>query len=303
MVAYIRVASISMYGPAPGGDVVRKNVAKALEHVRLALHDEPDLILLTEAFPTRSLPSREGIKYAQKLDGPIIKEFARVAEEHGVHIVCPLYTREGGRVFNSAVIIDDSGEVIGVYHKMFPTIGEIDAGITPGTKPGIFDTKLGRLGIAICFDINFDEVFAEFRRKEVKLVLFPSAFPGGKLLEARALLGKHYVVSALWEGEARIVDPLARVLARSSSYNPIIVADLNLDFKVLHLDYNYLKFPDLKRKYGRRVRIDVERPEAFALLASECEVSVDEIMRGFELEERDEYFNRSRRRAEEARYA
>ncbi|RLF06558.1 MAG: hypothetical protein DRK00_01160 [Thermoprotei archaeon] len=303
MVAYIRVASISMYSPVPGSDVVNRNVAKCLELVKLALYDEPDLILLTEAFPTRGLSSREGIKYAQELNGPIIERFARIAEEHGVHIVCPLYTREEGRVYNSAVLIDERGEVVGVYHKMYPTVSEIDAGIVPGTRPGIFDTKLGKLGVAICFDINFDEIFTEFRERDVKLVLFPSAFPGGRLLEARALLGKHYIVSALWEGEARIVDPLGRVLARSSSYNPIIVADLNMDFKVLHLDFNYLKFPDLKRKYGKRMRIDVERPEAFALLASECEVSVEEVMREFELEERDEYFNRSRKRAEEARHA
>lgn len=303
MVSRIRVASISTYGPVPSRDVVNRNVAKNLELVKLALYDEPDIVLLTEAFPTRGLPSREGVKYAQELDGPIIREFSKVAEEHGVHIVCPLYTREMGRVYNSAVLIDDGGEVIGVYRKMFPTVGEIEAGIAPGSKPGVFETRLGRLGVAICFDLNFDEIFAEFRRRGVKLVLFPSAFPGGGLLEARALLGKHYIVSALWEGEARIVDPLGRVLARSSSYNPIIVADINTDFKVLHLDFNYLKFPELKRKYGRGVRIEVERPEAFALLASECDVSVEEIMREFGLEERDEYFNRSRRRAEEARHA
>ena len=294
-----------MYGSPKGSssEVVRENLSKTLKLLELASYDEPDLVVLTEGFSTRGLPLRVAVKVAQELEGEVVTTIARAAAEYGTYIVCPLYLREGGRVFNSAVLLDDGGRVAGVYHKMFPTIREIEAGITPGSEPGVFDTRFGKLGVVICFDVNFDEPFREFESRGVKLVAFPSAFPGGMLLPLRAIHGKFYLVSAVWEGESVIVDPLGRVLARSSTYNPVITAEINLDFMVLHLDYNYLKFPQLKKRFGKNVRVCVSRPEALVLISSEADLSMSEIAAKLGLEERDEYFDRSRRIIEEARSA
>ena len=104
------------------------------------------------------------------------------------------------------------------------------------------------------------------------------------------------MVSSIRGEGSVIVDPLGRVLAKSSSYNPAIFKTLNLDYEVLHLDYNHEKLVEVKRKYGSKVEVDVSRPEAVFIFASNVEgKSVGEIAAEFNIETRSRYFNRSNR--------
>ena len=107
----------------------------------------------------------------EPLDGPTVGGMSRKAKEHGIYVVCPLGTEEGGARYNSSVLIGRDGELAGVYHKNFPTHGELDIGVIPGTEAPAFETDFGRVGLSICFDINYWEVGARLCANKAELVI------------------------------------------------------------------------------------------------------------------------------------
>jgi len=98
-----------------------------------------------------------------------------------------------------------------------------------------------------------------------------------------------------------IVDPLGRALATSSSFSPVICKAINLDYEILHIDYNQEKWDSIKKKYGSKVELDVLRPEAVFMMASNLkDVTVKDIIHEFNLETRVEYFKRASKIREKA---
>lgn len=291
----VRVSSVSFYERFTGTfeEIFRKNIQHVLSLTEYAMLDRPDLVVLTETFPYVGLPIKERMKFAETSDGKTIRMFCKLASKYKTYIMVPILEIEGNCIYNSAVLIDRKGKVQGSYHKVHPTISESEAGICAGDIPVLFETDFGKLGVAICFDINFDDLFQAYRGK-AKIVAFPSAFDGGFLIQSRAYWGRHFMVSAVRSGYGKIVDPLGRVISKSSTYNPVITKDINLDYEVLHIDYTYQKWKAIKRKYNGSIEIDVVRPEAVYMLVSNSnKVTVPDIMKEFGLENRDEYFRRS----------
>ncbi len=293
----VRVASISFSGVNKdfgARETVRKNIEAMVKLLEEAYYEEADIVCFPEAAPVIGLPIDVAVTLAQPVPGPIFDIFSSKADEYNLSIVLPMLEIKDGRVYNSAVLIDRRGDYLGSYHKVHPTISEIEAGITPSLKPKVLKSEFGPLGFAICFDLNFRDVVEAIAAAEAKLIFFPSAYPGGLQLSIWAFDYGAYIVSSLRGEGSVIVDPLGRVLARSSSYNPIICKTLNLDYEILHLDYNYEKLSEVKRKYGSKVEIDVSRPEAVFILASNLkEKSVREIISEFNLETRTLYFARA----------
>lgn len=293
----VRVSSVSFYERFTGSteEIFNKNVRYVLSLAEYAMLDNPDIVILTETFPYVGIPIDKRVEFAETTNGKTIKMFSELASKYGAYILVPILEKDGGCIYNSAVLIDRKGKVQGSYHKLHPTIGESQSGICSGEKPVIFETDFGKIGVAICFDINFDDLFNYYRGK-VKIVAFPSAFDGGFLIQSRAYWGRHFMVSAIRSGYGKIVDPLGRILSKSSTFNPVITKDINLDYEVFHIDYTYQKWKSIKEKYNGTVEIDVIRPEAVYMLVSNNEnVSVHDIMKEFEIEDRDSYFRRSDR--------
>ena len=299
MVKNVRVSSISFLGTgrAPRAkETVRRNLKAMADLLEKAYYDESDIVCFPEVSPTLGLSIEESIALAESVPGPIFDFFSSKACEYNMNIILPMLELADGHVYNSAILIGRDGRYLGSYHKVHPTIGEIEAGITPGFKAKVLESEFGPLGFAICFDLNFRDVVEVIANSNTKLVFFPSAYPGGLQLSIWAFDYGVYIVSSLSSEGSVIVDPLGRILARSSSYNLVICKTLNLDYEVLHLYYNYEKLVEVKRKYGSKVEIDVSRPEAVFIFASNMEEkSVEEIIAEFNLETRSEYFNRSNR--------
>ncbi|HDJ89155.1 MAG TPA: hypothetical protein ENG40_00470 [Thermoprotei archaeon] len=122
-------------------------------------------------------------------------------------------------------------------------------------------------------------------------------YPGGKQIISWALDYGVYIISSIGgEGNGVIVDPLGRIWLESSRYSPIICKTINLDYEILHLDYNFSKLEKIKKKYGDSVEIEVSRPEAIFMMTSYLEdKSIEDIIREFDLETREKYFERANR--------
>jgi len=78
------------------------------------------------------------------------------AKKHRCYVICPIKVRDGERTFNSAVLIDRSGAIVGRYDKIRPTEGELKRSVCPGAvDPPVFQTDFGAIGSQICFDVNW----------------------------------------------------------------------------------------------------------------------------------------------------
>jgi len=293
----VRVASISFSGTGKASTVqetVDRNLKEMVKLLEKAVTNEPDIVCYPECSPMLGLSNKEFAEAAEEIPGKIFRTMASLAREYGIYLVCPMTEKRNERVYNSAVLIGRDGAYIGSYHKVHPTIGEIESGITPGTEPKTFELDFGKIGFAICFDLNFEDAIKGLAKKEVELVFFPSMYPGGLQLKIWAFNYGVYLVSAFTGEGSMIVDPLGRVLATSSSYSPVICKTINLDYGIFHIDYNHEKWDSIWKKYGSKVELDILRPEATFMMTSNLEgVTVGDMAHEFQLETRKKYFKRA----------
>lgn len=222
---------------------VADNHAEILRRLELAWGHKPDLVCLPETFNTAGV-SGAADALAESVPGPTLDLFAAQARRHRCYIVCPLLTRRDGRIWNSAVLLDRTGAIAGIYDKVhLPTstsdFTEFDGGCTPGTATPVFDLDFGRIGIQICFDAIFADGWAELARQGARLVVWSSAYNGGFPLQAYTCLHRYYVVSSVRPEKSQVIDPCGTVLAATDCLNSVIVRDINLDYAVCHYDFNY----------------------------------------------------------------
>ena len=145
-------------------------------------------------------------------------------------------------MYNAAVLVGRAGEVVGVYRKIFPTYGSYEeAGITPApdAEPPVFVTDFGRVGVLLCFDINFPEVWAHLDREHVAadVVLFPSAMRGTRLLSAYSTIHNYHIVENGEAGRFFDIDgsELAPQQVQQYADGVVRVAVLDLDRRLVHM--------------------------------------------------------------------
>jgi predicted amidohydrolase len=298
MARYARITTISMGGGS--GSTVEERIQSAVRRAELmidrAAADHPDLIVLPETFTGLGCGSEMWFQTAEPLTGTAVTRLASKAREHGCYLICPIVRRDGERTHNSAILLDRCGEVVGIYNKIHPTISEIEVGITPGTEATVFETDFGRVGCAICYDLNFRDVIEGLSENGAELVCFPSMYRGG--LQARIWafdFGVFFASATPGEGSV-IIDPLGTEVEKSDAYEPIISRRLNLDYAKLHIDTNHLQWDKMKAKYGESIELDILSPEAqFILYSHHPELTAQDFVREFSLEVCNDYFARSNR--------
>lgn len=283
------------------GDVVAANATQVAEMIDRAAQDGSDLIVMPEIIAQRGLSFEDAIAQAQPVPGPFTDTVGEACRRNNCYAVTSLVQEKEGRIYNSAVLMGRQGEVVGVYHKYRPTIGEIELGITPGTELPVFETDFGRVGMAICFDMNFLEVGQGLYDNQVQCVCWPSMYQAGLQLNTWALFFETYVVSS-WGGQINeIVDMTGETIARTGYQYWLVSAEVNFDRVVLHQDDNRNKWDGIRAKYRDGVEIRIAHPEGIFTLASNMDdVSALDIVAEFELETRRDYFARAKRIREEA---
>ncbi|MBA15501.1 MAG: nitrilase [Sphingomonas sp.] len=161
---------------------------------------------------------RAAAHLAQEADDRVLAAMRNAAARHGIwaHIGSLALLREDGKLANRGFVIDGSGEIRARYDKMhlfdvdLPT-GESwreSAVYTGGDRPVLVDTPLGRLGLAICYDLRFPDLFRALSNAGATLFALPAAFtrPTGAahwhvLLRARAIEAAAFVIAAAQTGE------------------------------------------------------------------------------------------------------
>jgi predicted amidohydrolase len=217
-------------------------------------------------------------------------------------VAASLKTERGGKCYNSIAFLDPKGEVLGVYDKTNLTDGERQGGLTPGSGAVVVESAIGRLGGLICFDLNYDNVLAGYRRLKPDILAFASMYHGGLMQQVFAYQCRSFFASALQFNGCGILDPFGREVKVTDCYTSIARATVDLDRVMVHLDFNRDKFPDIERKYGREVTVDIPPNLGPALITSRSDKrSADDLVREFGLETLDAYLERSTRANDEKR--
>jgi predicted amidohydrolase len=301
---HVTVATIGnrppAYDPAQG---MQKIVVQVTEfwrkELRQVLPDKPDLILLPEACDrSEGLTDEQQSEYYRARKDQVLDFFASVAKENHCYIVFGTKRQQQDGIWrNSSIVLDRGGKVAGIYNKNFPTIGEIEDGIVPGDEVPLFNCDFGKVACAICFDLNFEELLQKFARAKPDIILFSSMYHGGLMQGYWAYRCRSFFVGAVGfrEAPSEIRGPLGNVVASTSNYFDFTLARINLDNRMVHLDYNWGKLKDLKEKYGKDVTITDPGRLGVVLITSEHErVTAGDMVKEFQMELLDDYFNRSR---------
>lgn len=305
MTSYARIATICLAGRHHPS--VAANREATLRHLDLALRHRPDLVCLPETFTTAGVAFASLAEVAEPVAGPTIAAVAGRAREHRCYVICPILTARDGAYFNSAVVIDRAGAVLGIYDKQQPVTSTSDYtllehGVRPGRAAPVFDMDFGRVGIQICFDINFPEQWAALARQGVRAIVWPSAYNGGRPLAMYAALHHTYVVSAVQTQTARIIDPLGTTLAATDPQVNVIWRDINLDYAVCHYDFNYSVPDRILAAYPGRVAISPRWDDGLFLVEPiDAAVTTAQLQKEFGFETAGTYFDRHRAAAEPAR--
>jgi len=157
------------------------NVEKACGYIDEAMQGKPDIILLPEFFNTEYFLCNKDPKYfdyAEPDNGPTITRVSEKAKKHNVHIVATIYEYVGpGVYFDTAMVINPSGQIIGKYRKVHPAAVRSLEKIyfKGGTRFPVFDILGWKVGITICYDNLFPETVRSVSVNGAELVLAPFA--------------------------------------------------------------------------------------------------------------------------------
>jgi len=282
----VRIASVG-FVPTTDIEVICRAVDSATAGMNL------DLVVMPETM--------RGMDCPETLSGPTVTALSEQARSHGVYIVCPIDRLEGRRRWNSTVLLDRSGEVACIYDKVHPFFDEAE--LRPPREAGaqavVFDADFGRIGFATCFDVNFPELWQELAKLGAELVVFPSAYSGGRSLQAHAINHNYYVVSATQVGDCTAYDITgARILYEKSKGVHVSRLTLDLDRCIFHVDFNEKPRERLLAKHRGRLAHDVYEEEGwFVLRATGPGVSARALANEFGLEELPHYKARIRQEA------
>jgi hypothetical protein len=263
------------------------------QELKQVTRSKPDLIVLPEFCDLSSL----GEAYLNVRRNQVLEYFSSIAKAHRCYLAFGMQREdEKGYWRNSCVLIGRDGRIAGIYDKNFPTIGEMETGIKPGNEAPIIECDFGRVAIAICFDLNFDELRTRYAKENPDLIIFSSMFHGGVVQKLWAYTCQSYFVSSVYRGyPSEIRDPLGEVIESTTHNYDYAVTSINLDFKRVHLAYNLLNLTALKGKYGKSVRISDPGEYASVLVTSEnSDVSAEQMIEEFNIEPFDDYLDRSR---------
>ncbi len=244
-----KVAAVQM----ASGPNVASNLSEAARLIEIAVHQGARLVVLPEYFPIMGMQETDKVAVREQPGSGVIQNFlSETARKHKIWLVggsIPLVATVSDKVLNSCLVYNELGEQVAHYDKIH--LFNLDLGnehyhegrtIEPGQQVVVVDSPFGRIGLAICYDLRFPELFRAM--KGVDIIVLPSAFTEttGKvhwevLVRARAIENLAYVVAAAQggyhvngretHGNSMIVDPWGRVLDRLPRGSGIVIAEVN----------------------------------------------------------------------------
>ena len=265
-----KVAAIQM----ASGPNVKANLAEAEKLVKIAVQQEAELVVLPENFAIMGTTENDKVKIAEDFGGGLLQDYLKdLAVKYNIWLVggtIPLSSGEAGKVSAACLLFNPQGEVVARYDKIHLFDVTIEASnesytesetIAAGNEVVVVDTPFGRLGLAVCYDLRFPELFRAMVEQKMEICVLPSAFTSltGKvhwesLLRSRAIENLSFIIAAdqggyhvggrETHGDSMIVDPWGRVLNRLPHGTGVVVANIDM----VKLEHTRKMFPALEHQ-------------------------------------------------------
>lgn len=227
------------------GNQPEQNIEQLQSLVSLLPKHRPQLVVVPEAFASFGAGEASQQERAEEAGSGLIQDaVAEIAKAHNIWIVAgTIPIQAGDRYYGSSILFDPQGRQVAHYNKIHLFDATVEDGTgsyqeSKYTKPGsdlvVVDTPFGRIGMAVCYDLRFPEMFRALRERGAEIIVLPSAFTKvtGKahwqpLLQARAIENQCYIVAPnqggchpdgreTW-GHSMIIDPWGKVCTEISS--------------------------------------------------------------------------------------
>ncbi len=248
-----KVAAVQM----ASGPNVAGNLSEARRLIEKAADQGARLVVLPEYFPIMGMNDTDKVAVREQPGSGVIQSFlSEMARKHKIWLVggsIPLIASTPNKVLNTCLVFDENGDQVARYDKIH--LFNLVLGneqyheartIESGNQVVVVDSPFGRIGLAICYDLRFPELFRAM--KDVDIIVLPAAFTEttGKmhwevLVRARAIENLAYVVAAAQggyhvsgretHGHSMIVDPWGRVLDQLARGSGVVVAEVNPSYQ------------------------------------------------------------------------
>jgi len=245
----MKIAAVQMVSTP----VVEENLSAARRLIGEAAQKGAGMVLLPEYWPVMGMKESDKFAHAEQFGtGPIQEFMANIAREHGIWLIggtLPMIAPEAGKVLNTLMVYNPQGEHVVRYDKIHLfsfTKGEESYDeartIVHGTKVASFDAPIGKVGLSVCYDLRFPELYRAMG--ECALIVMPAAFTytTGRahweiLLRARAIENQCYVLAAAQGGQhpngrrtwghSMLVDPWGDIKAIQPEGEGVIIGEVD----------------------------------------------------------------------------
>ncbi len=297
----VRISTVSPKPPAGNPGVGQEAVDRMIDFwtgkFAQVLPERPDLIVVPECCVRFDEQTREQMHEFCRFRGTQLRDFfASVAKDNHCYVTySDVHELPDGSRRNAVQMLGRNGELVGHYNKKHLVVEENTRdGTLCGADATIIECDFGRVGCAICFDLNFEPLRKRYMELKPDLLLFSSRYHGGLMQAYWAYCCRAHFVAAIAGPPSAMISPVGVELATTTNYYDYITATINLDCRVAHIDYNEDKFKAMKNKYGPEVTIFDPGFLGSVLITSESDArTAVNLIEEFEIELLDDYMVRA----------
>jgi deaminated glutathione amidase len=234
---------------------IENNLKTSMAYISEAADANADLIAFPETFLLIGDASLI-LKSAESIEGPLVSQFQQQAAKLDISILmgsfCETNPDETDKVFNTSILIDRNGNIVAVYRKIhlfsiFTSEVTLDESLlfSPGSDIVTCDHEIGKIGLSICYDMRFPNLYQKLGAEGAQIIFVPSAFtvPTGKahwltLLKARAIENQTFIAAPAQFGKhtenresfgkSVIFDPWGNLVSLAPDKPGLIFGDINL---------------------------------------------------------------------------
>jgi predicted amidohydrolase len=254
-----------------------------------------DLALFTEYALTAGKPGR-ATDIAVALDDTIISALGSKAREHNCYIVFGGVFRDApdtAACSNAAVVLDRRGRVAGRYGKVHPVLDRarpggpivFEGGVTPGAQYNVLDLDFGRVGIQICYDIEYAEGWKRLADQGAELVLFPTQSPQLTRPGMYAATHEYWIVSSTFRNNASFFEPgTGLVAAQITEPKRSLVHEIDLSYVILPWSSRLRNGAAFRDAFGDRVGFRYSESEDRGIFwSNDPKVTIGDMARSLDL--------------------
>lgn len=245
----VTIASINLRPRSTGS--AEASVGRFIETIDKTVRGKVDVILLPEGITVVGT----GKKYAdvaEPVPGPTTERLAEVARRHNSYLVAGLYEREGVAIYNTAVLLDRSGRLVGRYRKVYIPREETEGGIAPGSDYPVFQTDFGKVGMMICWDVQYADTARGMALRGAEIILMPIWGGNETLAKARAIENHLFLATSGYDYPTHIIDPDGEILAAASEEGTAAITTVDLNKRYLD-DW----LGHMRSRFMKELRLDV----------------------------------------------